>query len=216
MYEICPMSMLITAATEMELEPFLKRYPSADYLITGVGAPMAMYSLLHQVGQIEYSFILQVGIAGTFSTSLNIGEVVLVQQDCFADIGVMENKAFKSAFDLGFNNRHQFPFQDGWLINEGPIISDSSLKKAKGLTVNLLTDDKSYINQINMKYDAALESMEGAAFHYVCLQQHIPFLQIRGISNEVGERDKSKWKIKEAIAASNDTLMDIYELLQSK
>jgi len=210
------MSILITAATEMELGPFLKRYPTADYFITGVGTPMAMYSLLHKVVQVEYSFILQVGIAGTFSTSLNIGEAVLVQQDCFADIGVMENNAFKSAFDLGFHNRDQFPFQDGWLINEGAIISHSSLKKVKGLTVNLLTDDKNYINKINTICDAALESMEGAAFHYVCLQKNIPFLQIRGISNEVGERDKSKWKIKEAIAASNDTLIDIYESLQSK
>ena len=216
MYEICPMSILITAATEMELDPFLKRFPSADYLITGVGAPIAMYKLLHQLHQMEYAYVLQVGIAGTFSSNLNLGEAVLVSHDCFADIGVMENKTFQSAFDLGFHNRHQFPFQDGWLINEGTIISDSSLKKAKGLTVNLLTDEKSYIKQFDIKYDADLESMEGAAFHYVCLQQHIPFLQIRGISNKVGERDKSKWKIKEAVATSNDILIDIYESLQSK
>ena len=45
--------------------------------------------------------------------------------------------------------------------------------------------------------------MEGAAFHFVCLQQKIPFIQIRSISNSVGERDKSKWVIKEAVSNLN-------------
>jgi futalosine hydrolase len=43
--------------------------------------------------------------------------------------------------------------------------------------------------------------MEGAALHLVCLENKIPFLQIRGISNWVGERDKSQWKIPEAAEA---------------
>ena len=53
------------------------------------------------------------------------------------------------------------------------------------------------------------ETMEGAALHYVCLQQNLPFLQIRSISNEVGERDKSKWKIKEAVEDLNSELIKL-------
>jgi futalosine hydrolase len=48
--------------------------------------------------------------------------------------------------------------------------------------------------------------MEGAALHYVCLQENIPFLQIRSISNRVGERDKAKWEFKEAIKNLNKEL----------
>jgi len=55
--------------------------------------------------------------------------------------------------------------------------------------------------------------MEGAAFHYVCLQQHIPFIQIRSISNIVGVRDKNKWKMKEAIESLNKKLIETIELL---
>jgi futalosine hydrolase len=64
------------------------------------------------------------------------------------------------------------------------------------------------------KYNADVESMEGAALHYVCIQKNIPFLQIRGISNQVGERDKSKWQFKEAIQSSNQLLNDIYSSLK--
>lgn len=48
--------------------------------------------------------------------------------------------------------------------------------------------------------------MEGAALHYVCLIEKIPFMQIRSLSNFVGERDKSKWRMKEAITNLNKEL----------
>ena len=34
--------------------------------------------------------------------------------------------------------------------------------------------------------------MEGAALHYACIMEHIPFIQLRAVSNFVGERDKNK------------------------
>jgi len=34
-----------------------------------------------------------------------------------------------------------------------------------------------------------------------------PFIQIRSISNYVGERDKSRWLLKESIADLNQTLL---------
>jgi futalosine hydrolase len=55
--------------------------------------------------------------------------------------------------------------------------------------------------------------MEGACLHYVGRTANIPFLQIRAISNYVGERDKSKWQIKEAIAALNQALLKYTEKL---
>jgi futalosine hydrolase len=41
--------------------------------------------------------------------------------------------------------------------------------------------------------------MEGAALHYIGLSARIPFIQIRGISNLVGERNKKHWRIAEAM-----------------
>jgi len=51
--------------------------------------------------------------------------------------------------------------------------------------------------------------MEGAAFFYVCLQEKAPFIQIRSISNYVGEQDKSKWEISLAVKNLNNVLLDI-------
>jgi nucleoside phosphorylase len=43
--------------------------------------------------------------------------------------------------------------------------------------------------------------------------QAIPFIQIRGISNEVGERNKENWKIKEAMHAAAVACHDLLQQL---
>lgn len=66
-----------------------------------------------------------------------------------------------------------------------------------------------YVN----KFQPVIESMEGAALHYVCLMEKIPFLQIRSISNHIGERDKRKWNMKEAILRLNQEIIRLTENL---
>ena len=53
--------------------------------------------------------------------------------------------------------------------------------------------------------------MEGAAFHYVCLKEHVPFAQVRAISNFVTPRDKSQWQMKKAITNLNKWLIKFIE-----
>jgi futalosine hydrolase len=55
--------------------------------------------------------------------------------------------------------------------------------------------------------------MEGASLHYMGRDLTIPFIQIRAVSNYVGERDKSKWKTQEAIYNLNETLLEFLDAL---
>ena len=57
--------------------------------------------------------------------------------------------------------------------------------------------------------DAVIESMEGAALHYVALMERVPFLQIRAVSNYAGERDKRKWNFGDSIGNLNRELVRI-------
>ena len=197
------MNKLVIAATQMEIQPLMSADFEADYLITGVGSPATVYHLLKKITTKKYDVVLQVGVAGSFDESLKLGEVVLVNADCFADLGAFENKQFYSLFDLNLNK------ENGWLINQHQF--NTSLKFVKGISVNSLTDESEKITLFKVKYQADIESMEGAALHFVCLQEKIPFLQIRGISNFVGERDKSKWQLKYAIKNSNWAALQIIE-----
>ena len=193
------MQLLLVAATELEIAPFLKKIPSTDFLITGVGCPAVIYHLVKRLQQIDYDMVIQAGIAGSFTQSLQLGDLVLVKQDNFADIGISEQNNFYSIFEKGFEDKNSFPFTEGWLENSHSIMDQFLLQKVKAVTVNTVSDSEMQTRQLISKFDPQIETMEGAAFHYVCLNENIPFVQLRSISNYVGERDKTKWKLKEAI-----------------
>jgi futalosine hydrolase len=200
------MQILLIAATTLEIEPFTTADNRIDILITGIGVPAAIYHLQKRIHQIDYDFIIQAGIAGSFSNEIELGRVVLVKQDCFADLGMEENGNYTPVFNTSFADKDEFPFADGWMVNTDENLKYANLLKAKAITVNKVSDSELQKQQFVQTFNADIETMEGAALHYVCLQEQIPFLQIRSISNHVGERDKTKWKMKEAIENLNKEL----------
>lgn len=212
-HEICAMQILIIAATETEIGPFVNANSGIDVLITGVGVPSTMYHLQKRIHQIDYDFIIQAGIAGCFKTDIKLGDVVLVQYDCFADLGIEEKENYTPIFKTTFADANEFPFKDGWLINTNQHVRDTNLATVKAITVNKVSDAELQKQQYATLFNADIETMEGAALHYVCLQENIPFLQIRSVSNLVGERDKTKWKLKEAIENLNIELLKLINRL---
>lgn len=208
-YEICNMQILLIAATTQEIEPFLDSNTGFDFLITGVGAPATIYHLQKRMHQIDYDLIIQAGIAGTFNKDIQLGQVVLVKQDTFGDIGMEEKEKFVSIFETGFAEKNEFPFKNGWLVNTDVLNKLSDLAVVKAITVNKVSDSELQKQQFIKQFKADIESMEGAALHYVCLQENVSFIQLRSISNFVGERDKTKWKMKEAIINLNIQLQKV-------
>ena len=83
----------------------------------------------------------------------------------------------------------------------------------KGISVNQITTDKKMIRFYKNHFDPSTESMEGAALHYVCLKEKIPFLQVRSISNYIGERNKKNWNMKDSIINLNRELVRLTESL---
>lgn len=207
------MQILLIAATATEIEPFTAANNRVDTLITGVGVPAAIYHLQKRIHQMDYDFIIQAGIAGSFSTDIALGQVVLVKQDCFADVGIEEKENYTPIFNTAFADKDEFPFTNGCLMNADENLKYSNLPKVKAITVNKVSDSELQKQQFVQTFNADIETMEGAALHYVCLQEQIPFLQIRSISNYVGERDKTKWKIKEAIENLNKELTTLINRL---
>ena len=193
------MQTLVVSATELEIAPFIAEQTGIDHLITGVGAHACMYHLQNHLRKGKYELIIQAGIAGSFEDELSLAETVLVEKDLFADLGVFEQGEFKTLFEMDVADRNEWPYREGWLVNEHAFLAKSKLKKVTAASVNSLSDSSNLTALYKNKFNVAIESMEGAAFHFTCLQEKIPFLQLRSVSNKVGERDKSKWKMKEAI-----------------
>jgi futalosine hydrolase len=199
------MKILLVAATKMEIEPFLKMETahlenrSVEILITGIGIAATVFHLSQRLMQDKFDLVVQAGIAGSFTKKFKKGDVVLVRQDAFAGPGVEENGEYKTIFQIGLANEDDPPFHNGFLVNDNGILQTTHLDVANAVTTDFITDKKKKNKQLVKKFNADIESMEGAAFHFVCLQQQVPFLQVRSISNKVGVRDKSKWNISAAL-----------------
>ncbi|MBO9561332.1 MAG: futalosine hydrolase [Niastella sp.] len=213
------MHILLAAATTFEIQPvidFLRESEnsvgghSVGVVITGVGLLHTSYGLACSLREIRPDLLLQAGIGGSFSPSLLPGQVVLVGEEIVGDLGVEEDRVFKDVTDMGFLEVNEPPYTNKWLVNDQVTRWEhTGLPVVKGLSINEITTRAERIALLQQKYAASVESMEGAAFHYVALQEGIPFLQLRAISNFVGERDKAKWRIKEAITGLNDELIKV-------
>ncbi len=210
------MQVLIVSATIFESEKLIKdlhftqidenfysrdiNNNSVDILITGIGIAFTVYELTKALTKKRYNLVLNIGIAGSLTNKLKIGDLVQVGGEEFADLGIRSKNSFSTLFDMGFIKANKFPFLDGCL--RSTVFENNwfdNLKQVNGLTVNTVNGSKKEIKKLKEKFKADIESMEGAAFFYVCLMEKVPFTEIRSISNYVEERNKANWNISLAI-----------------
>ena len=208
------MNCLIVAATPIEITPFLGYFKSSnikniDILITGIGLTATTYSLMRQLRLKKPDVVLQAGVGGCFDTSIPLGQVVVVKQEAIADQSVIELNQLKTLFDLKLVPQDQFPFKKGWLINNSEVLKKTTLKKVKGISVNEITTSKQKVKFYIETFNPVVESMEGAALHYVCLMEKIPFIQLRAVSNYIAERNKKNWNMKESILNLNKEIIKL-------
>ena len=217
------MAVLIMAATSREIAPTIEYLNSngfmvndqiLDLLISGVGLLSSAYTLTSRIINHSPELVIQAGIAGSFSDVYPPASTVLIQEEVLGDCGVIEEGIFKDIFDLNLANENGEPFTNKKLINPAcQRWKKTGLPFVTGVTVNEITTDEKRIEQLKVKYKPDIESMEGAALHFVCLQQKIPFVQMRTVSNYVGERNKSRWKMEEAINQLNKNLITFLQQL---
>lgn len=203
------MSILVVAATAPELQGFKSAGAQPDVLITGVGTIAVSYHLTRQIRLKEYKLVIQAGLAGAFDSNTPLGEVVSVRSDRFADRLIREKGVTRPLDHTGLIGGDVFPFWEGRLVNPNPLIASLPYRQVAGATVDSLTDEPAMISEYRQLFSPDVESMEGAAFHYVCLMEDVPFLQLRAVSNYVGERDKSKWQTELAIRNLGEALNNL-------
>ena len=216
------MNVLIVSATEAEIAPFIEYMQNASLrdgvagglLYTGVGMLNTAYELTKYLQQGRYDLVLQVGVAGSYVRNIEPGKVVFVTSDQYGDLGAEDHEEFIDIFEMELINKDARPYVIGKLYT--PLIAihnKITLQHVSGLTVNTVSGNERTIKMRREKYHCDIETMEGAALHYVCLKEKAPFAQVRAISNYVMPRDKSEWKMQEAIINLNNWLIDFVKSL---
>jgi futalosine hydrolase len=218
------MRVIISAATMGEwMDAYLKLSPvysgerkrlKLSFHESGVGMLAAAFSLTKIALYEKPDLIVQAGIAGCFDANVKLGKTFVVREEILGNTGVEEDEKWKDIFELKLEKSSFPPFEKRRLPNQWEKEYNLlGLPAVAAITVSEITTNPTRIKQLQNKYNPTLESMEGAALHYVCRKCNIPFLQIRSVSNYVGVRDKSQWKTAEALKNLNETLVQYVEKL---
>lgn len=185
-----------------------------DLLVTGIGVAATVFHLTEKLlsSNCKYALVINAGIAGAFDRDLMIGGAYIVDTDRFADLGEFSSDGMLPIESLPIMKWADLP-DDGCLkpgFDAGRI---SCFKKVSAVTSDTVTTDASRIVLLKKSFQPALETMEGAAFYYVCWKQGIPSLQLRAVSNYIGPREKASWDIPLAVKKLEEALYNLFDEL---
>ncbi len=227
-------ALLLISATELEVEPLTAGFEAAGSasplpgpwrlrqgrvegvpclaLSTGVGKVNAAAATALALRALRPSAVLLVGVGGAFDgAGLEPGDVALAASETHLDSGVGHGETWQGLEELGFPTLPAGPGRAEALYNHLPFGEHASrLAGRLGVpalpfgTSEAVTADAATARLLRERHGVAVESMEGAAVAQVALAFGAPLVQIRGISNLVGERDKRRWRLKEAVAVACD------------
>jgi futalosine hydrolase len=214
------MKILIVSATRPEIEPLLKKMETArnpdsnlifckygdhelDFLITGVGMVATAYFTGKAIND-SYDLAVNAGICGSFNRNFDMGTVVNVQEDAFAELGAEDDGKFLSLKDMNLDGVSAITNNSGALH---PVIE--SIPKVNGITVNTSHGNEESIAKVFERFHPYVESMEGAAFMFACEHEGIPYVQLRAVSNYVEKRNREAWNIPLAVEQLNNKLLEI-------
>lgn len=147
-----------------------------------------------------FTHVVLVGICGAYpDRGLEIGSVVRVDSEIVGDLGVVESNGSFTPWHNVCGNKSVQVYESSSL--RGAPTWLSNLKPVAGLSVNCCTGTASMAKERVENFNVDVESMEGAACFSICHAFGVPCYEIRAVSNFATTRDKSTWRIPDALSA---------------
>ncbi len=190
---------------------------------SGVGKTNAAHATTLLMERFRPGLVVNFGIGGAYPGSgAGVCDVALAEVEIYGDEGAETRDGFVEMRDLGLPLLHARPaagLDNGRrrraLFNRIPLqpvpvrkayrlLKRLSMEPRKGpfVTVSAVSGTPARAVELQARYGAVCESMEGASVAHVCVLHGVPFVEIRGISNMAGERDRRLWRLDEAASAA--------------
>ncbi|MFC7373439.1 futalosine hydrolase [Fictibacillus iocasae] len=210
---------LIMTSVEAERDAVLRGVGDnerVDVLLAGVGPVSAAIQTTKALQKETYSLVICAGIAGGFTEKAEIGTIAVATEIVSADLGAESPDGFIPLDDLGFGSSTR-------IVPEEHLVSAlSSAIEAAGnittirgpvLTLSTVTGTAETTAALTQREPEAIaEAMEGYGVASAALEFGVPVLELRAISNPIGPRDRSAWRIKDALAALESASQVITEV----
>ncbi|MDE2998931.1 MAG: futalosine hydrolase [Gemmatimonadota bacterium] len=176
---------------------------------TGIGAVNTAQALTAALETERPDFVLQVGVGGAYAGSqLNVGDLAVATEENDGELGILAPDGWLSADRIGIpvlsrnlNHYNTFPLDAvlarraaTMILNVRPDATPA-VRSGPFVTVQQCSGLAVRGNELAARFNAICENMEGAAAAHVCALYDVPFIELRGISNLVEDRDTAAWKL---------------------
>ena len=182
-------------------------------VVSGVGQANTAQSVVAVLSEGPAGLVMLCGCGGAYAGSgLSVGDVAVATEEVYADTGVATDGGWLGLEDVGLplvekggvNYFSRFPVRTEYVdiamnISRAPDMP--VVRPGVFLTVCTVTGTAARGEYLFRRYGAICGNMEGAAAGQTALLYGVPFVELRGISNIAGDRDRAGWDI--ALACSN-------------
>ncbi len=192
--------------------------------VGGMGKVNAAHAATLLCSQYHPEAIIIFGVGGAYpSAGAGVGDVTLAKEEIAGDEGVLTLDGFKDAEYIGIPLLKTatsviyttYPAPETLLKRSlGTLISRPDIGKVHvGPFVTLSTCTGTWARALELeeRYHGLCENMEGAAAAQVACFHNVPWLEVRGISNIVEDRNLAKWDIAKAAEAAQRAVIGILE-----
>jgi futalosine hydrolase len=178
--------------------------------VTGIGKVNAACAATVLFERCTPALVVNTGCGGAFhGCDLAVGDLAVAASETFADEGVLTPQGWRGLDLIGIP---VFQGAGERIFNRIPLcekLSVDALRFAREngfrcelgpfLTVSTCSGTTSRGELLLRRFSGICENMEGAALAQVALIYNLPFMEVRGISNMVEDRDMTRWDLKKAV-----------------
>ncbi|UTR13297.1 futalosine hydrolase [Salipaludibacillus sp. LMS25] len=187
-----------------------------DVHTVGVGSVAAAVNTANLLAKHSYDMVINMGVAGGFPSKAEIGDAVIATDITAADLGAESDDGFKPIEELGFGQS---------VLRSDNVLSERltqglkarctfSIHRGPVVTLSTVTGTAKTLTELEKRVQGVVaEAMEGFGVATAATSANIPFLEIRTISNMVGPRDKSAWRLDVALHSLEHVSKHLKEVL---
>lgn len=177
---------------------------------SGIGAVNTAQALTAALESGRPHFVLQIGVGGAYAgTQLNLGDLAVATEENDGELGVLAPGGWLPGDNIGIpvlskngNLYNTFPLDTALARRATVLILDAAwphgapaVRSGPFVTVQQCSGLAARGAELAARYNAICENMEGAAAAQLCTLYEVPFVELRGISNVVEDRNTGAWKL---------------------
>jgi futalosine hydrolase len=182
---------------------------------SGLGKINAAAAAAIMLASFPVSRLWMWGSAGAYPhTDVKLNDLALASEEILGDEGVATLSSWQSLDAIGiplaktaegpiFNqipvDRLELERARRLLSEWRPASAATQIHQGPFVTVSGVSGSLAQARLLGDRFGALCENMEGAAVAQVCLRYQVVFLELRGLSNWAGDRNKKRWQLTKAL-----------------